>query len=241
MPKILSPIIHEGLPGLWFEGPAYEKKNLYSISSGKAPPVNYDSHTLKPHSLTHIETSLHTQQDGMSVDQAYKSKLNSFHGAVVVLRLENNNYVCIDNEKKIFHWVISLKELLHELAKFQNQLTNVKKVFITTNTHPTTIDGYHDPSYVLTLSQEAADYLVDEMKIDLYGTSWKSSDYNPGSSERPIHNTIFKSALIVEYLDLVGVEQGIYFLVCAPLPIKGASESPVVPVLFSKDEIEGIF
>jgi hypothetical protein len=43
-----------------------------------------------------------------------------------------------------------------------------------------------------TLSQEAADYLISLDGFHLYGISWKSSDFNPGRPERPIHNTLFK-------------------------------------------------
>lgn len=53
MPYVLSPIINENSPGMWYEGYAYEKKNIYSLKSGKMPPVNYDEHTIRPHSLTH--------------------------------------------------------------------------------------------------------------------------------------------------------------------------------------------
>jgi kynurenine formamidase len=71
----------------------------------------------------------------------------------------------------------------------------------------------------------------------LYGTTWKSSDYAPGSMLRPIHNEIFRKAGIVECLNLKDVPGGDYFLVCFPLNIKGASESPVTAVLFEKNEI----
>jgi hypothetical protein len=40
MPFILSPKISIGSSAMWMEGAAYEKKALYSISSGKLPPVN---------------------------------------------------------------------------------------------------------------------------------------------------------------------------------------------------------
>jgi len=106
--------------------------------------------------------------------------------------------------------------------------------------YPKNNDGYHDPNYVLTLGQEAADWLISSKDFNFYGTSWKSSDYTPGSTERPIHKTLFKQAVIAECLDLEAVPSGDYFIVAYPLRIKDSSESPVTPVLFTYDELKEI-
>ena len=111
------------------------------------------------------------------------------------------------------------------------------KILISTEYYPLNQQNYHDPNYVLTLSQDAADFLVEQNGFNLYGTSWKSSDYNPGSPNRPIHNTIFKKAVILENLNLKNVPSGIYFMCAFPIPLENASESPVVPVLFNMNEI----
>jgi kynurenine formamidase len=86
------------------------------------------------------------------------------------------------------------------------------------------------------LSQSAAELLVDN-NIKLYGTSWKSSDFLPGSKERPIHNTLFKTALIMECLDLKDVPAGVYFMNAFPIALENSSESPVCPILYTKEEI----
>ncbi len=39
MPYILSPMIGLDSPGMWFEGPAYEKRSIFSIDTGKMPLV----------------------------------------------------------------------------------------------------------------------------------------------------------------------------------------------------------
>lgn len=233
MPYILSPKITTRSMAMWGEPSAYEKKTLYSIESGKLPPVNYDEHILRPHSLTHFETPAHTLEDGKRLDYYYEHP-DYFYGKTLVLRLPGNNY-----ESKgdgVFHWVISLNEIKQRLQVLS--LVSVpKKILITTEFYPLNEDGYHDPQYVLTLSQEAADYLISLPGFHLYGTSWKSSDFNPGKPDRPIHNTLFKRAGILENLDLMNVPEGIYFMTAFPLPIEGASESPVVPVLFTKDDL----
>jgi arylformamidase len=234
MPYVLSPMIGPNSQGMWFEGTAYEKRSIYSIASGKAPPVNYDEHILRPHSLTHIETPAHTIDSGKRLDSYYKESLDYFYGRALVLRLSGNNYSSLGNG--IFQWIILVKEIEERIeALGLKELPH--KILITSEFYPLNTDGYHDPNYVLTLSQEAADYLISIPGFNLYGTSWKSSDYNPGRPERPIHNTIFKKALILENLDLKNVPEGIYFLSAFPLPLRDASESPVVPVLFSKEEL----
>jgi len=234
MPYVLSPMIGSTSQGMWREGSAYEKRSIYSIASGKAPPVNYDEHILRPHSLTHLETPAHTQDTGKRLDSFYNESLEFFYGRTLVLRISGNKYSSLGNG--IFHWVVSVEEIEERLEALG--LKDIPhKILITSEFYPVNTDGYHDPNYVLTLSQEAADYLISIPGFNLYGTSWKSSDYNPGKAERPIHNTLFKKALILENLELKNVPEGIYFMSAFPLPLEDASESPVVPVLFTKEEL----
>ena len=72
----------------------------------------------------------------------------------------------------------------------------------------------------------------------MFGTSWKSTDFRPGLPDRPIHNEIFKKASIFECLKVHDVPAGSYFFVGVPLPIANASESPVCPALFTKEELQ---
>lgn len=228
MPYILSPLITERSQGMWFEGNAYAKNNNYSIQDVKLPPVNYDQHLINSHSLTHIEAPKHVDNNGKTVDEYFLG--NYFYGKCVVVRLKGNHYKEVG--EGIYHWEVSLKEL-------QSALNDKvpKKLLLTTDEYKKNNDGFHDPNFVLTLSQEASDWLVESSEFNLYGTSWKSSDFLPGSSERPIHKTLFKQAIILENLDLENVPEGEYLLNCYPIRIKGASESPVTPVLFTKEEL----
>lgn len=232
MPYILSPLIHEDLPGLWLEDSPYKKESIYKIEDGM-PPVNYSSHTLKSHSLTHIEAPLHVEKDGKSVDQYFSG--NFFWGRATVVRLKGNNFKTIDEDKKLYHWEVTKEELT---AALNNKVPS--KLLLTVDEYPKDENGFHNPNYVLTLSQEAADWLVSSDQLNLYGTSWKSTDFKPGSKDRPIHKTIFKKAIILECLDLSNVPEGEYFLSAFPLRIKGSSESPLTPVLFELDEIKSI-
>lgn len=234
MPYILSPFIREKSAGMWAEWSAYEKKSIYKIEGDKLPPVNYDEHVLRSHSLTHVETPAHTQENGPRLEHYLEKYSYYFYGKVVVIKLEGDNYQKLD---KVHHWVIKREEIETRLKALKVDLAKVSKIFITTEMTRLNSDDYHDPDFVLTLSQEAADYLVALPSFHLYGTSWKSSDYNPGKPERPIHNTLFRKGLIFENLKLDHVPEGSYFLSAFPVPLAGASEAPVVPVLFDFSEL----
>lgn len=236
MPYILSPKIKLGAPGMWGEGDAYKKENIYSIAAGKMPPVNYDLHMLKPHSLTHAEGALHVNEGGKSVND-YFSNLKFMYGDCVCAKLKGNKYKLIDPDKGIYVWEISKEDLKESIDRVIGSKKMPAKVIVSSEFYPVNSDGFHDPNYVLILSQEAADYLVGHEDFNMYGTSWKSSDFKPGSPERPIHKTLFTKAIIFELLDLKDVPEGEYFFVGFPLRLEGASESPVTPVLFSKDEL----
>jgi arylformamidase len=229
MPYVISSIIQEDLPGMWLEGAPYQKENIYAIEEGKMPPVNYDKHIFKSHSLTHIESAKHTIKNGKSIDQFFEG--NYFYGPCQVVKLSGNNFKKLDD--KTFHWEVTLDELKHHL---DGLIPN--KLLLTTEFCPLDEFNRHDPNYVLTLSQEAASWLISNKDFNLYGTTWKSSDYKPGKVDRPIHNTLFKQAVILECLDLVRVPPGEYFLNAYPLFIKDASEAPVTAVLFSKNELK---
>lgn len=235
MPYILSRPIVLNSEIMWMEGPVYEKENIYSIQEGKLPPVNYDLHKIKSHSVTHVEGSLHVLKDGKSVDQYFENS-KYFYGACIVIKLAGNSYKLVNAEKGIYHWEVSKEELETTISKIKKDF-QITKVLLTTEYYPTNNQGYHDPNYVLTLSEEAADYLISFPDFNMYGTSWKSSDFKPGSSERPIHKKLFSKAIVFELLDLKNVPEGEYFFVGFPVRLEAASESPVTPVLFTKSEL----
>jgi arylformamidase len=217
MPYFLSPLIKAGSQGMWGEGSGYEKRNLHSIEEGKLPPVNYDEHIFRPHSLTHMETSAHVNEGGHTIDYYYKNHPEFFYGETLVIKLKGNRYPL---------WEITREEL----EKACSGIEIPPKVLITSETYPVNEDGFHDPEHVMILSEDAADFLVNK-GVHLYGCTWKSSDYKPGSIERPIHKKLFKNGVVLENLKLDHVPVGKYFMVAAPVPVIGASEMVVVPVL----------
>jgi arylformamidase len=237
LPYILSPKIHEALPPLWFENSTYERSNIYKIEPNKLPPVNYDRHTIYSHSVTHVEAESHVVADGKTVDYFFSNPSMLF-GPVHVVKLKGNNYKRLNPEKEIFLWEVTKDEIQKALEDTLKGSEFSGKILLTTEFYPQNLFGYHNPDYVLVLSEGAADFLTDFPQFNLYGTSWKSSDFKPGSPERPIHKKILQKAAILECLDLKDVPEGKYFLSALPLRIQGASESPVCPVLFTKEELQ---
>ncbi|MDD4974030.1 MAG: hypothetical protein PHY93_06745 [Bacteriovorax sp.] len=233
-PYVLSPIIEEGSEGLWGEGSPYERKNIYKIQNEKLPSVNYDEHILKPHSLPHVEGSKHTQQDGHTIDYYFRKMPQCFYGDCVLLKFTNPNFASVNEEKTIFHWEITKDELIQKLTSVVGESYKLKKIAITIDDSilPKNSKNYHDPNYVVTLSVAAANFLISLDEFNAFLTSWKSSDFMPGKKERPIHDILFKKAVIFECLTFFGVPEGKYFLSAFPLPLKNASESPCCPVFF---------
>ncbi|WKE65172.1 hypothetical protein PVT67_16135 [Gallaecimonas kandeliae] len=233
MPYYLGHPCHNQLPALWGEGQPFERQALYRKREGQLPPINYDSHLFKPHSLTHLETSAHIDNAGMTVDAVFSQRASSLFGPCLVLRLQGDGFRSLGNG--ISHWEVSLAEL--KAALVPHELPSPLRLLLTVDDYPLDQAGFHDPAKVLTLSEDAARYLVDQCGLVLYGTSWKSSDFKPGAPDRPVHAILFEKALICECLDLRAVPQGRYFLSVAPLNVPGASETMVNPVLYSRQEI----
>ncbi len=241
MPYILSNIVDTSVPGLWGEGEAYVRESIYDINSDdpQLPPVNYDSHLLKPHSIAHIDAPAHIIPGAPTCEHFYKSNRNKcFYGPVCVLRLAGSAWTQVEGMDGIRLWRVSVQELAESIERVTGGQSIPTKVFITADEVPCNRHGFHDPNYVLVLEEEAAKLLVANPNFNAYGTSWKSSDFQPGSRERPIHKILLSQAVLFECLKLDHVPEGRYFLNGFPLPLAGASESPVVPVLFEAHELK---
>ncbi len=240
MPYVLSPPIHTKLPGLWGEGAPYVTESVYDIWSKDLshPPVQYNAHTLKPHSITHIDFPGHTIPDGKTAENYFEGKaMRAFWGPTVVVRLEGEFWEEVQGDSQLRVWRVS-KEQLQEACERVTGHGNVpSKVFMTTECATVTSDGFYDSRFILVLSTDAARWLVSSPDFNAFGTSWKSSDFEPGKRERPIHDILFSQAVLFEQLKLDMVPEGEYWLSGFPVYLAGATEAPVTPVLFTKDEL----
>jgi kynurenine formamidase len=217
--------------GMWNEGVPYSKENIYSKIEGALPPVNYDKHIFKPHSITHCESPRHTSNTGSTLDVIFEQSPEYFIGDCFVLKFEPN-YVQM-NQNDFIHLITS-EELEGKISALINNGEIIHKVLITTVNYPTDSNGYHKSNYILVLDESAAKYLLELPEFHLFGTSWKSTDYQPGKFERPIHDLLFQKAVIFELLNLNNVPEGKYYFSGIPLYIEDSVESPVTPILISK-------
>jgi len=239
MAYVLSPVIEESFEGLWNEGAPYQRNCIYKIEDEKLPPINYDEHVLKPHSLPHAEGSKHTQNDGNTIDYYFKKSPECFFGECILLKFKNPKFIPVNTENTLFHWEITKEELKEKISSLVGENYKIKKIAITIDDLllPTDSRKLHDPNFIMTLSEDAANYLDSFSGFNAILTSWKSSDFKPGKRERPVHNILFRKAVIFECLTFVGVPEGKYFFSGFPLPLKNSSESPCCPVFFDYNEI----
>jgi arylformamidase len=235
MPYILSRPVHPALAPQWGEGAPYQKLNIYDgceSTERSVPPVHYDAHTLRPHSLTHADAPAHIDARGATIDQYFKrdAQHSPFWGRATVVQIPVRLF-----KEKVCR--LSLADLQAALQAATGQTRAPDRLLLSAQGLPEHAELGHPPDWPLVLSREAAEWLAGNKNFVLYGTSWKSTDYEPGSRDRPIHRIVFERALIFECLDLTPVPPGEYFWVGMPLWLVGASESPACPILFRKDEL----
>ena len=240
MPFFIGGNIDSDLPGLWGEGNAYQASTVYDILSTdpKLPPVNYQAHTIKPHSVTHVDAASHIIIGGDTVDAYFQpDRSQCFYGETLVIKLEGCKWQDVPGNNKLKVWRITRGELESAVYKLTGAKIPPTKIIEAPKDVALTNNGYHDPDFIFVLSVDAANWLIQNPAFNLFGTSWKSSDFEPGSRERPVHRILMQQALLLEYVVVSHVPAGKYFIVAAPLNLAGASESPVNPVLFLADEL----
>ncbi len=86
------------------------------------------------------------------------------------------------------------------------------------------------------LAPDAGAYLIEEGLITVGSDAWSVA---PAEDEGSIHLPFLSNHVaIIESLDLSGVEDGEYFLVAAPLKIKGAEGASCRALLFENSPVE---
>ena len=243
MPFVLSRAITGNEPAMWGEGSPHAKTSIYSIENCCGGPlVNYDAHLIKPHSLPHVDAPSHIIKNGMTIDQFFTAdRLDTFYGRAVHIKVPVNVWTPCSVIPGNFVHRITLQELKVALERLSPDFIMVPPqrllVDIVSGDISFSADGY-DQKYALVLTEEAARWLISKQNFRFYGVAYKSTDYNPAGPERPIHELLFSTGVVSECLTLHHVPEGEYFLVAMPLPLQGASESPVCPILFRPEELK---
>ncbi len=232
MPYVLAaPVALVDRP-LFGEGAPYTTDAIFT----RPPtPVRYDAHTLKPHSLCHMDAPAHIVEGGATVDAFFTpARLATFYGPAYVVKIAAPAWEPSANGGFVHR--IARAALQSALARL-GATAPPDKVLVSCDPMPTDEHGMHDPNYALVLDVDAAEWLATNSAFALYGTSYKSTDHQPNSPERPIHRIVFRTGVAMELLALGPVPEGVYWFAGFPLPLVGASEAPVCPVLFTRAEL----
>src|SRR5438128_2090412 len=189
----------------WPGEPAPRIEPLKRIARGDSNNVSII--TLGDHTGTHVDPPLHFIEGGNTVD---KLPLDALVGPCRVIAFEGQGHISGD-------WLDGAK-----IPKDED-----RPLFKTPNsarwsdaTAPFTRDFN-------TLNASAAKWCVDH-NVKLVGIDYLSIEpQGPEKAGYPVHNTLLRAGVvIVETLDLRGIEPGEYELVCAPLKIKDGDGAP---------------
>lgn len=175
-------------------------------------PANVSRICMSSHCGTHIDVSLHYNDHGVSVDHI---PLTLLIGNALVADLRGVTE--IDGEA---------------LARLP--LTGVERLIIRTdNSGLWDKEGFYEDYAHLT--KEGAEFLL-KTQVRLVGIDYLSIERFAGDGE--VHRRLLGNGMVIlEGLNLDGIEEGHYELICLPLKIKGGDGAPVRAVLRSRGMI----
>lgn len=201
----VSSSIYEGMP-VWDNSPASQPK----ITTNTNGYVTVSSINMNVHTGTHVDAPLHMLNNGDTIETIQVEDLV--------------RYV------KLF----DLSHVYNRITKKDLESLNIEKddfVLLKTKNSYSFIEEF-DFDFVY-VAKDAANYFVD---IGVKGVGIDSLGIERAQEGHPTHRTLFKNNIIVvEGLRLKAVSEGEFFMVAAPLKIKGTDGAPARVLL-----IEGI-
>lgn len=184
--------------------PAVEIEPISRISRGDG--ANVSLLKLGSHTGTHVDAPFHFVQGGTTIDRV---PLDVLVGECFVCEIESSESITISD--------------LEGLPK------GCRRVLFKTSNSDLWKDDHFHTEFVY-LDPDAAAWLV-ERGVALVGIDYISVDRFK-SSAHPTHLRLLGSGVLaVEGLDLRGVTQGTYFLVCLPLKIRDGDGAPARAIL----------
>lgn len=191
----------EDLP-TWPGDPTIQLKQISSIEDGEMANVTHLS--MCAHSGTHVDAPDHFLGNGKTVE-SIPLELMVGPAAVVEIRAEGT---------------ITAVDLISAQIP-----EGTKRILLkTANSEVWAAGNMEFQEDFLAPDGEAAKYLV-ELGIEVIGVDYLS--VAPFTDPEPTHKTLLEAGvLIIEGLDLSGVEPGEYTLYCLPLKIGGADGAP---------------
>jgi arylformamidase len=175
-------------------------------------PANVSAITMSSHCGSHIDVPRHYSDQGISVDHL---PLTLLVGKALVADLRGVTEI---GEKALARLPLAGVERL--LLRTDNSLLWEREGFYENYAH---------------LTREGAEYLV-RTKVQLVGIDYLSIERFDGSGE--VHRLLLgNGTVILEGINLDGVDAGDYELICLPLKIGGGDGAPVRAVLRSKESM----
>jgi arylformamidase len=171
--------------------------------------ANVSCLTMSSHCGSHLDVARHFSDQGVSVDQL---PLALLIGTALVVDLRG--IAKIDGKV---------------LARLP--LAGVERLLLRTdNSNLWEQEGFYE-NYVY-LTRDGAEYLL-QTKVRLLGIDYLSIEQFDGDGE--VHRLLLGSgAVILEGLNLDGIDAGKYELICLPLKVKGGDGAPVRAILLDR-------
>jgi arylformamidase len=201
------PIIHDVTVPLATGMSAYPGDPLYSLEPLGTGALRISRISMSSHAGTHVDAPLHFSATGAAVDQL---PLEILLGKARVIEL-------------------TVRERVDRRDLEDANLRDDLRVLLKTRMSGQMLRGGYDEDHVY-LTEDAAIYLV-QAGIKLVGFDYLSVD-RAGSSDFPAHHALLGAGVVlVEGLDLSGVEPGEYEMSCLPLRLAGGDGAPARVVL----------
>ncbi len=205
----ISLTIAEDLP-VWPGDPKIELKKISKIEDGEEANVTHISASV--HIGTHVDAPDHFMGNGQTVENL---QLDLLVGAAFVVEMHVDGQVsAVDLQSASIPE--GTKRLLIKTANSQIWAEGVKEF----------------KSDFIALEADAAAYLVNQ-GVEVVGVDYLS--VAPFADPAPTHRILLEAGvLVIEGLNLSGVEPGEYTLLCLPLKISGSDGAPA-RVLLQRD------
>ncbi|MGE5402530.1 MAG: cyclase family protein [Ignavibacteriales bacterium] len=184
----------------WPGEPEVSAYKILSIQKGD--PANVTGLSMSAHTATHMDAPRHFIEDGKDISQV---PLEAVMGSARVIEIRSDKYVGVQELKD------------HRIEE------NERILLKTRNSEEEWFNRGFTKEYVA-LMPEAAKYLT-ERKIKLVGIDFLSIGTYEGDAE--VHKVLLGSGIwIIEGLNLKGIGEGRYELICLPIRLMGADGAP---------------
>jgi arylformamidase len=189
----------------WITSPPLELHERRRMNRGDHN--NSSAVTMSLHSGTHVDAPFHFVPDGTTIDEL---PLELFMGAALVHAVDTDRYIKAEHVA-----AIGLDGITRLLFKTRNSSLLKRPSY--------------EPDFVA-FAVEAAEALVAQ-GVKLVGLDYLSVAH-AGEEQVPVHRAFLdRGVVLLEGIDLSGINPGRYELICFPIRIHGADGAPCRAVL----------